>query len=151
LIEDAYRAGVAMGLAVWCTDQAGPYQTIPYPGQSWRPEDELVCWLLTHGVMPLYTPVGGSWLNMAESLQRVLKRRALGGQHPKDTAQIIAWFEAVARHWNAAPTPFVGGGKRSARPLRPRERRYRVGGSGACTRTPLRRASRSAYGHGQAK
>lgn len=25
-----------------------------------------VAWLFDHGVMPLYTPVGGSWLNMAE-------------------------------------------------------------------------------------
>jgi hypothetical protein len=31
-----------MGLPVWCTDQAGPYQTIPYPGQSWQPEGEPV-------------------------------------------------------------------------------------------------------------
>ena len=23
-------------------------------------------WLCAHGIMPLYTPVGGSWLNMAE-------------------------------------------------------------------------------------
>src|SRR5262249_3117948 len=38
LIEDAYRPGEAMGLPVWCTDQAGPYQTIPHPGQSRRPE-----------------------------------------------------------------------------------------------------------------
>ena len=38
MIEAAYLTGEAMGLAVWCTDQAGPYQTIPYPGQSWRPE-----------------------------------------------------------------------------------------------------------------
>src|SRR5215469_7342949 len=38
LIEDAYRFGEAMGLPVWCTDQAGPYQTVPYPGQSWRPQ-----------------------------------------------------------------------------------------------------------------
>jgi hypothetical protein len=29
LIEDAYRLGEAMDLPVWCTDQAGPYQTIP--------------------------------------------------------------------------------------------------------------------------
>ena len=29
-----------MGLPVWCTDQAGPFQTVPYPGQSWRPEGE---------------------------------------------------------------------------------------------------------------
>jgi transposase InsO family protein len=43
---------------------------------------DLVLWLCAHGVMPLYTPVGGSWLNMAESIERVLKRRALDGQHP---------------------------------------------------------------------
>ena len=257
MIEDAYRLGEAMGLPVWCTDQAGPYQTIPYPGQSWRPEGdptrqpheylragtakvltlfrpadghvrlrgvtdcpnavlhpwlkgeltailaampappaepatgwrsawerwqegltikttlledlpplrmllvldnlaghktpELVCWLFARGIMPLYTPVGGSWLNMAESLQRILKRRALDGQHPSDTAQVIAWFEAVARHWDAAPTPFVWGGRRAARRRRQRERPHRIGGAGACTRSPLRRDSRSAYGHVQRK
>jgi len=245
LIEDAYRLGEAMGLAVWCTDQAGPYQTIPDPGQSWRPagdparlphEDlragtakvltlfrpadghvrlegvtacpnatlhpwlkrelteilaalpepsaepavgwraawerwqagltikptllselpplrmllvldnlaghktpELVCWLFAHGIMPLDTPVGGSWLNMAESLQRILKRRALDGQHPASPGQIIAWFEAAARHWDAAPTPFEWGGKRADRRRRQRERRHHVGGSGACTRSPLPR------------
>src|SRR5215210_4139911 len=41
---------------------------------------DLVLWLCAHGVMPLYTPVGGGWLNMAESIERVLKRRALDGQ-----------------------------------------------------------------------
>src|SRR5262249_42013087 len=76
---------------------------------------ELVCWLFGPGVMRLYTPVGGSWLNMAESLQRILKRRALDGQHPQSTAQVIAWFEAAARHWDEAPTPFEWGGKRAAR------------------------------------
>ena len=30
--------GEAMGLPVRCTDQAGPYRTTPYAGQSWRPE-----------------------------------------------------------------------------------------------------------------
>lgn len=256
MIEAAYRTGEAMGLPVWCTDQAGPYQTIPYAGQSWRAEGdparlpheylrdgtakaltlfhpadghvrvkgvtacpnavlhpwlkgelaailaampgpsaepatgwlaawerwqeglsvkptlpseppplrmllvldnlaghktpELVCWLFDHGVMPLYTPVGGSWLNMAESLQRILKRRALDGQHPESTAQIIAWFEAAAAHWDTAPTPFDWGGKRAARRQRQRER-HRVGGSGACTRTPLPRRVGSRYGHAQAK
>jgi hypothetical protein len=111
---------------------------------------ELVCWLLDHGIMPLYTPVGGSWLNMAESLQRILKRRALDGQHPESTAQIIAWLEAVAAHWDAAPTPFVWGGKRAARRRRHRERRHRLGGSGACTRTPLPRGGGPVYGHAQA-
>jgi hypothetical protein len=243
LIEAAYLTGTALGLEVWCTDQAGPYQTIPYPGQSWRPEGdparrpheylregtakaltlfrpadgrvrltgvttcpnpvlhpwlkgelaaildampdppadpdagrraawerwqeglsikptlldelpplrmllvldnlaghktpELVCWLLAHGIMPLYTPVGGSWLNMAESLQRILKRRALDGQYPTDTGQIIAWYEAAARHWDAAPTPFHWGGRRADRRRRQRERRHRLGGSGACARIPI--------------
>jgi hypothetical protein len=38
-----------------------------------------VCWLMAHGIMPLYTPLGGSWLNMAESMQRILVSRALSG------------------------------------------------------------------------
>jgi DDE superfamily endonuclease len=257
LIEDGYRVGEAMGLPVWCTDQAGPYQTVPYAGQSWRPEGRparlpheylrdgtakaltlfrpadgqvrlkgvtacpnavlhpwlerelaeilaatpeppaepavgqrpawerwqegltvkptllaelpplrlllvldnlaghrtpaLVCWLFERGIMPLYTPVGGSWLNMAESLQRVLKRRALDGQHPSSPAQIIAWFAAAAGHWNKAPPPFEWGGKRAARRRRQRERRHHVGGSGACTRTPLPRHAAPGYGHTHAK
>jgi hypothetical protein len=256
LIEAAYRTGEAMGRPVWCTDQAGPYQTVPYPGRSWRPEGDparlpheylrggtakaltrfrpadgrarlrgvtacpnavlhprlkreraallaampappaepaagwraawerwqegltikptrpeeppprrmllvldnlaghktpdLVCGLFDHGVMPLYTPVGGSWRNMAESLQRTFKRRALEGRPPGSTGQIIGWFEAVAEHWDATPTPFVWGGKRAARRRRQRERRHHRGGSGACTRAPLRRDARPLYGYAQA-
>jgi hypothetical protein len=45
---------------------------------------DLVRWFFDHGVMPLYTAVGGSWLNMAESVQRIIVRRALSGQHPTD-------------------------------------------------------------------
>ena len=48
---------------------------------------DLVRWLFDHGVMPLYTPVGGSWLNMAESVQRIIVRRALAGQHPQDCSR----------------------------------------------------------------
>ncbi len=99
--------------------------------------------------MPLYTPVGGSWLNMAESIQRVLKRRALDGRHPTAVAEIMAWFEAVARHWNAAPTAFVWGGKRAGRRRRQRERRHRLGGSGACALAPLQGARGTSYGHAQ--
>jgi hypothetical protein len=107
----------------------------------------LVLWLFAHGIMPVYTPVAGSWLNMAESIQRVLKRRALDGQHPTDVRQIIAWFEATARHWNAAPTPFEWGGKRAARRKRQRERRHRVGGSGALTRRPITKRGVRHYGY----
>lgn len=249
--------GASLGLSVWCCDQAGPFQTVPYPGQQWQPQGqpaqqpheylrngtakvltllhpadgqvrlqgvtacpnailhgwlkqeltailatlsppqtpadprsllaswerwqqgltvkptladdlpplrmllvldnlaghktaEFVLWLFAHGIMPLYTPLGGSWLNMAESIQRILKRRALDGQHPQTTDEIIAWFEAVARHWNQTPTPFVWAGKRKRRRDRQRERRHRVGGSAAYTRRALRR-SRMVYGNEQGK
>src|SRR5438552_196283 len=39
-IEDAYALGEGLGRAVWCCDQAGPFQTVPQPGQSWQPEGE---------------------------------------------------------------------------------------------------------------
>jgi hypothetical protein len=63
------------------------------------------------GVMPRYTPVGGSWSNMAESLPRVLKRRARDGQHPTSPDEMLTRFDAVVRHWNKDPTPFVWGGR----------------------------------------
>jgi len=251
LIERAYRLGEALGLQVWCEDEAGPYQAIPHPGASWQPEGrpahrpheyvrggtaklltlfrpatgevraqpvtqtpnvvlhpwlmehltaiiehlpplpveaavahaarsawtiwqegrsvrftllddlpplrvllvldnlsghktpELVCWLMAHGIMPLYTPLGGSWLNMAESVQRILLRRALGGQHPATADQLMAWLADAVTGWNANPTPFVWGGKRAARRARARQRRQRLGGSGACARRPIRRSRRS--------
>jgi hypothetical protein len=76
---------------------------------------------------------------MAESIQRILKRRALEGQHPQTVDEIIIWLEAVAQGWNRQPTPFVWGGKRAARRLRSRQWRYSAGGSGACTYRPIRR------------
>jgi transposase len=256
LIEDAYTPGASHGLAVWCEDEAGPFQTVPHPGQSWRPEGEparqpheyvrngtakvltlfrpadgrvrvegtatcpnailhpwlkrelaailaelpdppppadrsrsawerwqagltvritlperlpplrlllvwdnlaghktpeLVLWLFAHGVMPLFTPLSGSWLNMAESIQRVLKRRALAGQHPSRPDEITGWFESAARRWNESPTPFEWGGRRAARRQRQRERRHRVGGSAGFTRTPIRRQAKPSYGHAQRK
>ena len=92
-----------------------------------------VCWLMAHGIMPLYTPVGGSWLNMAESIQRILVRRALSGQHPSGPSEIMAWLEATARAWNREPTPFVWGGARKTRRERAYRRRHPLGGSSACT------------------
>ena len=195
MIEQAYTRGSQLGLAVWCQDEAGPFQAVPHPGVSWQPRGrpatqpheyvrggtikiltlfhpatgrvrlrptarctnavlhpwlrkqlseilaelppaaasqdraatraawqvwqaglrqpftlpaelsalrlllvwdtltghktpEMVLWLCAHGVMPLYTPVAGSWLNMAESIERVLKRRALDGQHPHSPEEI---------------------------------------------------------------
>ena len=218
-------------MGLWCQDEAGPYQTMPYPGASWHPVGEpvrqsheyvrngtaklltlfrphtgevratgvrhvpntvlhpwlqdqlaqilatlpavtlpdaarpqmarwetwlghpprapvpplrvilvwdnlaghlsytIVRWLFQHGVMPLYTPLSGSWLNMAESLQRIIGRRALAGQHPQTPEEIIEWLEDTIVAWNQAPTPFVWDGKRRERRRCARARR--LGGSAA--------------------
>lgn len=83
----------------------------------------IVQWLFAHGVMPLNTPLSGSWLNMAESIQRIVCGRALAGQHPQTAAEIITWLEETVAGWNAAPTPFVWDGKRRERRVRARQRR----------------------------
>ena len=220
LIEQAYTLGEGLGLAVWRSDEAGPYATEPYPGASWQPiggpvrysqkyqpngtakiltlfhprsgqvrirgvmrcpnyvlhtwakqtlvdilsslpspaiehdlanhdhwqkwrqdaeyltlpetlpplrlllvmdnlagqqSKDFVEWLWQHGILPLCTPLGGSWLNMGESIQRLLKRRTLDGQTPTTPEQIIQWFQATATAWNADPTPFKWNGKRKRR------------------------------------
>ena len=98
-----------------------------------------VRWCYQRGILILYTPLGGSWLNMAESIQRIIKRRALDGTYPQTVATIIEWLEATARGWNAHPTPFVWGGKRQQRRRAQQKRSlHRLGGSGACTRRHVR-------------
>jgi len=219
-IEAAYTLGEGLGIQVWCEDEAGPYQTVPYAGASWQPtacprqqpheyirngtaklltlfhpasgqvrvkgvtsttnavihtwlQDQLtdilcalppvtdpppvdpanwerwradvrtkttlpsvlpplrlllvldnlvghhtpawLCWCFAHGILPIFTPLGGSWLNMAESIQRLLKRRALDGQSYASPQAIIHALEAVAAHWNQHPTPFIGSGQRRER------------------------------------
>lgn len=250
MIERAYTLAEQMGIAVWCEDEAGPYGTVPYMGQSWQREntptqvpheyfregtaklmtlfhpktgqvrvrgvtntrnetlhtwlqtelltilstlpqpeplidpstnrclwenwreglevkatlsqdlpplrlllimDNLIghknpdwlLWCFQHGVLPIYTPLGGSWLNMAESIQRILKRRALDSFYPQDVQTIIDRLEAVARGWNAHPTPFIWNGKRRQRRDRARARRlHRLGGSGATTTRPIARLNK---------
>jgi DDE superfamily endonuclease len=232
----AYGGAEAAGVALWCQDEAGPYQAIPEPGTSWQPQGEparqpheyirggtaklltlfrpatgevrgkgvtnapntvlhpwlqteltavlatlpdcatseadrprlaqwstwlghepteplpplrlilvwdnlaghlswaIVHWLFQHGVMPLYTPLSGSWLNMAESVQRILVGRALAGQHADRSEQLITWLEDTVAGWNVAPTPFVWDGKRRQRRVRARQRR--LGGSAAVVADP---------------
>lgn len=108
---------------------------------------QFVVGLFQHGIVPLYTPLGldyrqalaASWLNMTESIQRILKRRALDGQYPTTPQDIMTWLEATARGWNADPTPFVWAGKRKQRRHRAYLRRHPVGGSSAITRRPIQR------------
>jgi hypothetical protein len=103
---------------------------------------ELLLWMFARGIMVLYTPLGASWLNMTESMQRILARRALEGHYPQKPEEIIEWLEAAARGWNRDPTPFEWGGRRAARRERARRRRHALGGSGACVRRPIRRRHR---------
>jgi hypothetical protein len=98
--------------------------------RSWS----IVRWLFAHGVLPLYTPLSGSWLNMAESVQRILVRRALEGQHPQSAGELIEWLEDTVVGWNVAPTPFVWDGKRRERRRRARQRH--LGGFGAVLGDP---------------
>jgi transposase len=104
---------------------------------------EMVVWLCQHGIMPLYTPLGGSWLNMAEAIQRILKRRTLDGQHPQSPTEIGTWFEQTAQAWNRQPTPFLWNGKRRQRRRKRSGDGRIIGGSGAHTRQPLLSHGRS--------
>jgi hypothetical protein len=94
----------------------------------------IVHWLFQHGIMPLYTPLSGSWLNLAEAVQRILAGRALAGQHPQSAREVIAWLEDTVVGWNAAPTPFVWAGPRRERRVRARQRR--LGGAAATLADP---------------
>jgi hypothetical protein len=142
LPEPTAPDGPAAAHAAWAVWQAGLRRPITLPtvlpplrlllvldNLAGHLTPELVLWLFARGVMPLYTPLGGSWLNMAEALQRIIVRRALAGQHPQSQAEVITWLEEAVAGWNAAPTPFVWGGKRHERRVRARQRR--LGGSAA--------------------
>lgn len=247
MIERAYRTAEALGIPLWCQDEAGPYQAIPQPGESWQPMGQptrrpheyvrggtaklltlfrpatgevraqpvpqatnailhpwltqeleailaalppadpetparqaaawewrerslwelevlppvrllllwdnltghqtpaLLNWLVARGVWPLFTPLGGSWLNLAESLQRILVRRALAGQHPRTAQELMSWLAAAVAGWNADPTPFVWGGQRAARRQRARERRHALAGTGGYTRRSIPRIRSPRY------
>jgi transposase len=246
MIERAYVIGERLGLQVWCEDEAGPYQTIPQPGESWQVENRparqahqylrgetaklltlfrpatgelraeavqqstnailhpwlqreltailqhcppapstvphdrrwqdwdiypaadqldrffpavrmlliwdnlaghkshsIVQWCAEHGILLLSTPNAGSWLNMAESVQRIIKRRALQGYHTYDVEILKQWLTDAVTGWNRHPTPFMWGGKRHARRDRAYARRHRVGGSGATAAYLIPRRLRS--------
>ena len=83
----------------------------------------IVRWLFQHGVMPLYTPLSGSWLNLAEAIQRIIVRRALEGHHPRSQDDLLAWLDDTVAGWNANPTPFAWHDKRYERRQRARQRR----------------------------
>ena len=105
---------------------------------------DLLGWLMRQGVMVLFTPLAGSWLNLAESVQRILVRRAVSGRSFDSPEAVMASLEAVAKGWNADPTPFEWGGRRKARRERAKGR-HRLGGSGGFTRRVVRRRWNRCY------
>src|SRR4051812_33256781 len=98
---EAWQQGLAVRFTL--PERPPPLRILPvWDNLAGHETPEMVLWLCRHGIMPLYTPLGGSWLNMAESIRRILKRRALGGQQPRSPAEIGAWFEQTAGNWNRA-------------------------------------------------
>jgi hypothetical protein len=86
--------------------------------------------LLHQGILPLYTPLSGSWLNLAQApLQRIIVRRALAGDHPQTAAEIMQSLAETVAGWNAHPTPFIWDGPRRERRQRARQRQ--LGGAAA--------------------
>ena len=99
-----------------------------------------VLWLFAHGVMPLYTPLGGCWLNMAESIQRILKRRALDGAHPRHAGGDHRLARGDGARLEPGPDAVRLGRQAGGPPAtRARQRRHALGGSGAQTHRPIRR------------
>jgi hypothetical protein len=80
---------------------------------------------------------------MAESVQRIIMRRAIEGHHIDDVEILKDWLRETIEGWNRHPTPFIWGGKRRARRDRAAARRHRQGGSGATTQYVLPRRIRS--------
>ena len=105
-----------------------------------------VLWVWQHGILPLYTPLGASWLNRGQSIQRLLKRRPLDGQTPTTPDDIMQWFQDTAVAWNTDPTPFEWNAKRQRRRQRSASSRYFLGGSGPYSHRPLVRRPQSRNG-----
>ena len=68
----------------------------------------LTQWCAEHGILLLSTPNAGSWLNMAESVQRIIKRRALQGHHVYDVEMLKDWFRERLRAGIGIPRPLSG-------------------------------------------
>lgn len=64
---------------------------------------DLVLWLFAHRIMPLFTPLGGSYLNMAESIQRI--PRLLGVGRVMSLSPVALSFPVVPSSRRSNSTP----------------------------------------------
>jgi hypothetical protein len=142
MLWERWQAGLSSALAL--PDDLPPLRMLLiWDNLAGHKTPVMVDWLIMHGIMPLYTPLSGSWLNMAESVQRIIVRRALEGHHISDVEILKDWLRDTIEGWNRHRTPFIWGGKRHARRDRAYARRHRQGGSGATTQYVLPRHIRS--------
>ena len=100
---------------------------------------ELLLWLFQHGIMPLFTPIGGSWLNMAEFDAAHFGTTCFAWATTRNPCANHGFAGRSSSRMEFGSTPFEWGGKRAARRERSRLRRHALGGSGACVRRPIRR------------
>jgi hypothetical protein len=76
------------------------------PQGNWTPE--LIGEVSLHDFMPLDTPLCGSWLNMAKSMQRIMVRRALTGQYPQTPEKSLRYWKRPSMHRTNSPRSYVG-------------------------------------------
>lgn len=138
---ECWQEGLMVRITLPAVFTAAP--DVARAGQPHRPSHRIVRPLVVRprhhaaGHAPRWQLAESAQRAPAESIQRILTRRALAGYHPQTPEEIIARLEATADGWNWAPTPFVWGGKRQVRGERARQRRHALGGSGACSVLPL--------------
>ncbi len=80
---------------------------------------------------------------MAESVQRILIRRAMERHHIYGIEILKDWLADTIEGWNRHPAPFIWGGKRHARCGWAYAPRHRQDGLGATTQYVLPRRIRS--------
>ena len=115
-----------MGLAVWCEDEAGPFQTVPHPGGSWRPEGRPATQSHeyvragTAKILTLFHPATGrvslrpatsgtntvlhGWLK--EVLGQIAAALPAGAEAARDPAVVRAAWQPGSRAWRCiSPCP----------------------------------------------
>jgi hypothetical protein len=99
--------------------------------------------LVIRGAVRVVAAGASRIMSVAESVQRIIVRRALEGHHVYDVEILKQWLTDSIAGWNRHPTPFIWGGKRHARRDRAYARRHRLGGACATTQYVLPRRLRS--------
>jgi hypothetical protein len=111
LIDLAHHIAETMGIPLWCQDEAGPYQAVPQPGQSWQPEGKPRCQPHeyirggTAKLLTLFRPATG------EVRAKGVSRAPNAVLHPwlkNELLQILAGLPEVTTASAELPTQWIG-------------------------------------------